>query len=341
MSVMPDKSLRVPVVLELPVGASARPVLARDADATYWMSRYVERAEHVARLLMVNGDASLDVADLGSDILESHWKSVLKIMAVDGPAASEMPLPESIIQYMAFDYENPNSLIRCLTRARENARGIREVISTEMWEQLNMLYWSIRGDEAAAIFRESPEQLYQQIITGSMLFQGLTDQTLVHGQRWFFAQLGKYFERIIFTTRILKNKFEMLRDGEYANDAPLANIQWLAALRTCGSEESYRRTYLGDLDAINIAQFLILEQRFPRSIRYCVRQAHRSIAAIRAAVRSHTVDPTERILGRLDAQLEYASPADLMNSDLPKYLTGIFDNIAAAAIAVQRSFFLH
>ncbi len=329
----------------------ARPVLARDADATYWMSRYIERAEHVARLLLVNSESLIDVGDLADALLRRHWLSVLQIMNVDQlPAAPTngdgTPVSYRIAEYMTFDENNPNSLIRCLTRARENARGIREVISSEMWEHLNLLYWSIRSDDAKNTFRETPDQLYQQIISGSSLFQGLTDQTLVHGQRWFFTQLGKYFERITVVCRTLKAKYEILFGSVSGAEAvmaetPIWNIHWLAVLRSCGSVEAYRRVHLGEIDLGRVAQFLVLQNDFPKSIRYCVRSALEAISAIRTAVRPRSVDPTERVLGRLDAQLEYADSAELSVELLPGYLDRILENVSEAALAVQRSFFMH
>jgi uncharacterized alpha-E superfamily protein len=318
-------------------------VLARDADATYWMSRYIERAEHVARMLLVNSEALIDVGDLDDSFVLEHWLSVLGIMNIDAVLPADDSLPQQVAELMTFDDENPNSLVRCLTRARENARGIREVISSEMWEQLNTLYWSIIADDARTLFRESPDQFYRQIISGSMLFQGLTDQTLIHGQRWYFAQLGKHFERITVTCRTLRAKYEILRNakGESAHETSLVNIHWMTILRSCGSVDAYRRTYLGELDPLRVVQFVILEPDFPRSVQHCVREAHEAIAAIRAIVRPRSVDPTERILGRLDSQLEYAEGPDLFANDLTNYLNQILDNIAEAALAVQRSFFLH
>jgi uncharacterized alpha-E superfamily protein len=342
MSLMQDVQTHPTVpMLESPRIGRDRPVLARDADSTYWMARYVERAEHIARLLQVNGEVLIDVGDLSAALLHRHWESILHIMHVDENPPGDGTLPDRIARFMTFDETNPNSLIRCLTRARENARGIREVISEQMWEHLNMLYWSIHSDEMATSFAEAPDQLYDQIISGSMLFQGLTDQTLGHDQRWFFAQLGKYFERISVTCRILRSKYDILREAETTADTPLWNVHWTAVLRSCGAMETFLRSYLGDLDPLHVAQFLILEDDLPRSVRYCVHEAHKSIAAIRALVRPKQVEPTERILGRLDAQLEYAEASEMEGDKLPRYLGGILDNIAEAALSIQRSFFMH
>src|SRR5687767_14840671 len=187
---------------KFPTHTAARPMLSRDADSMYWMSRYVERAEHVARLLLVNSNLLMDVGELAPTLQQRQWQSVLTVFRVDashvpaaGDGAAGPPLGARVAQYMAFDPDNPNSLLNCVSRARENARSIRENISAEMWENLNALYWSIRGDDARARFEESPDDFYRQIMTSSLLFQGMTDQTLAHDQGWQFTQLAKYLER--------------------------------------------------------------------------------------------------------------------------------------------------
>lgn len=318
----------------------SRPVLARDADSTYWMARYVERAEHVARLLLVNGEVLVDVGDLAEELLHRHWQSVPQIMHSESIAAENDDLPRRVAHYMTFDEGNPNSIVRCITRARENARGIREVISSEMWEQINTLYWSLRANDAIAQYEEAPDQLYQRVISGSMLFQGLTDQTLAHDQRFYFAQLGKYFERIGVTCRVIRSKYEILQESEAAADTPLWNIHLSAVLRSCNSIETYRRSYLGDLDPLHVAEFLVLEREFPRSVRHCVFEAHNAISKIREVVRPRHVDPTERILGRLDALLEFSESGELTEDKLTAFLSRILDAVAEASLAIQRSFFL-
>src|SRR5687767_11795385 len=157
---------------KFPSHAAARPMLARDADSMYWMSRYVERGEHVARLLLVNSNLLMDVGELAPTLQQRQWQSVLTVFRLEAPPAADgaagssgsgghsgggAALGARVAQYMVFDRENPNSLLNCITRARENARAIRENISAEMWESLNTIYWSVRGDEARARFEESPD----------------------------------------------------------------------------------------------------------------------------------------------------------------------------------------
>ena len=309
----------------------------------YWLSRYIERAEHVARLLLVNSNLLVDVGDLAPDLQERQWNSVPAIMR-SVPSESEAARfgdGGAIARYMAFDPENPNSLITCVSRARENARGIRENISAEMWECVNTLYWSIRGDEARTRFEESPDDFYRQLMNGSMLFQGLTDQTLNHDQRWLFTQLGKYIERIDVTCGIIETKYGILKSAEQKLEGALRNIHWMAVLRCCCSLEAYRRQYVGDMDPLRVASFLILEQSYPRSIRYAVGRAHDAIASIRAEVNPLAIDPAERVLGRLDAQLEYAEMTEILADGLSPYLQRIRNQIAETALAVQKTYFLH
>ena len=318
-----------------------RPMLARDADSVYWMARYIERAEHVARVLWVNSNLLVDVGDLAPALQDRQWDSVLTIFHAARPGDTEGSTAIWMRQYMTFARDNTNSIFSCLTRARENARGVRELISSEMWENLNALYWSLQSEDAPRIFEESHDDFFRSIMTGSLMFQGLTDQTMAHDQRWLFAQLGKYLERITVTCRLIETKFNILHHAEAMLEAPLRNIHWMAVLRSCCSIEAYRRINVGDMDPLKVAAFLLLEANFPRSVRYCVHHAHESISRIRTEINPPSIDNAERILGRLDTQLEYAEMGEILNEGLPAYLQKIQAQIADAAMAVQKAYFLH
>jgi uncharacterized alpha-E superfamily protein len=317
-----------------------RAMLARDADAMYWMARYVERAEHVARLLWVTSNALIDMGDLAPALVARQWQGILTILHLPELPDANGDISSRIAQHLTLNPDNPNSIFNCITRARENARGIRENISSEMWENLNTLYWSLRGDDAVGRFEDSPDSVYRSAMNGSMLFQGLTDQTLAHDQRWLFAQLGKLMERIDVTCRVIETKFNILKATEQTLESTLRNIQWMAVLRSCCSIEAYRRQYLGEMDPFRVAAFLLLEKNFPRSVRYSVSGALAAITAIRVATRGGVIDPAERILGRLDAQLEYAEIGEIVAEGLPNYLQRIQTIINDAALAVQQSYFL-
>lgn len=323
-----------------------RPMLAREADSVYWMGRYVERAEHIARLLRIKLNLLADSGDLEDALVEKLWRCVPAVFKIGGePAAlaggGVETIGNRVTAYMAFDPSNANSLVSCLTRARENARGVRETISAEMWEELNAIYWSFRADDAKVRLEESPDAFLTTVLTASMLFQGLADQTMRHDQRWQFIQLGKYVERVDFTCRVVSLHWQILTAAEHELDQPLRNIHWMGLLRSCCSIEAYRKSYLAEIDGLRVVAFLTHEEAFPRSIRYSVRAAVDAIAAIRMESDARKADGAQRILGRLDAQLEYAEMSELVAEGVPQYLARIEDEVSEVAVALQRGYFLH
>ncbi len=322
------------------VSRGPRPMLARDADSVYWMSRYIERSEHVARILLISANLLTDIGHLDEELVDEQWRSILTILQVPGDVPGEGPMRGRIAQFMTFDEDNPSSLLTCISRARENARGMRETISQEMWESLNMLYWSLRSDDARTRFEESPDEFCRGVMTGSFLFQGITDQTLAHDQRWMFTQLGKFFERIVFTARVIATKYDILSAAEPL-ETPIRNIHWMAVLRTCASIEAYRRQHIGDLDPLRVAAFLILEEAFPRSIQFAVAHAHEIICRIRRETNPRSIEGAERVMGSLKTQLEYAQVDEILEMGIPAYLEKIQVAVAAAATAVQSAYFLH
>ncbi len=332
----------------VPRSPTGKPMLARVAESMYWMSRYMERAEHVARIVWVNFNMLMDLGELAPSMQEKQWQGIMRILRLDHLpegesilASTDRNIGQRVSEFMTFDMSNKNSLISCLTKARENARSIRESISAEMWETLNTLYWSLLSDDARQRLEESPQQIFQSVMMGSMLFQGVSDQTLPHGQGWQFIQLAKYLERADMTCRIIDTKFDILRAAESVTESPLNNIQWMAVLRSCSSIEAYRRRHVGDLDPQRLAAFLILDKESPRTIRYCVRQAQEAVAGIAAAVHPQEIDPAERILGRLNSQLEFAETREFSGVGLKYVLKQVQENTAEAASAIQRSYFLH
>lgn len=321
------------------INAPPRPVLSRDADSMYWMSRYVERAEHVARLLLIHSNLLVDVGDLDEILEEQIWHSILSITFVEPPPESRGTLGQRIMRHMTFFPGNSNSIFNCITRARENARGIREAISAEMWEHLNTLYWSFCADDVLSRYEESPDAFFRSVMNSSMLFQGLAHHTLAHDEQWQFGQLGKYLERTIVTCRIIETKFELLRTASTVMDPPLRNLHWMGVLRSCCSIEAYRHANLGDMDPLKIAAFLILSKDFPRTIRYGVREARRAMEAIRQATSPLRVIDAERILARLDSQLEYAEMSEILIKGVPQYVHDIQQAVNDASMNVSQTYF--
>jgi uncharacterized alpha-E superfamily protein len=325
-----------------------RPMLARVADAMYWMSRYVSRAEHVSRLLVETASVLTDIGDVDPALRREYWRDVLRVLALDNGEVADAvltgrddQLARRVREFMTFDDDNPSSLLSCVTLARENARSIRENISGEMWENLNTLYWSLQGDDAHARFEESAQELYRQVLLGAMLFAGLTDQTLAHGQGWFFTQIGKSLERLDLVCRTIAARASLLQRSDIAIESDGRNIHWMSLLRNCGSLEAYRRIHVGDMDPASVVSFLVLERRFPQSVRYCVHHAHDAAMRVRSEIDPHTLDPAVRILGRLNTQLEYADVDEIERMGLLPYLGQIRATASDAAEALHKAYFVH
>jgi len=324
----------------------ARPLLSRVAESAFWMSRYIERAEHVARVLLVNINSLLDVGDLDPNVELELWTGPLRIFLVDKTpeaidilASSRDRLAHAIAHYLVFDPANPNSIYACITRARENARSMRESISSEMWENLNALYWALRSDDASGQFTESASDLLKQVMNGSLLFQGLADQTLGHNQSWQFIQAGKYLERIDVTCRVIQTRFDALRAVDNFIETTERNTHLLSVVRSCCALEAFRRN-AGEIDPDAIAAFLLLERAFPRSVCFCARHAHDAIHRISQQTDPALLLPAEGILGRLHADLQYTSPQELEGNLLTPILEKIQSATLDATIAIKKSYFL-
>lgn len=316
-----------------------RALLSSVADSLCWMSRYVERAEHLARGLRITTNIMMDIGDLSADLQAGQWKNLLGLIGMAMPEGAG-PARERVTRFMAIDPLCPGSMVSCITNARENARIIRSEISSEMWETINATYLWVRSDAARQKFEEQYEAFYAGIMNFSLRFQGQTDQTLPHDQRWLFIQLAKSLERIDMTCRIVQVRLDAYEEIEDALEPNLRTIQWMTTVRMCCAIEAYRRKHLADFTPIKVADFLVLEPTFPRSVRYNVDAALRAIVSIRRITAPETIDPAERVLGRLQAQLEYARPQEIAEVGLWDYLENIQKQVAEAGELVQRTYFL-
>ena len=254
-------------------------MLSRVADSIYWMNRYIERAEHIARFVDVYRHLMLDLPGR-SDRSDGHWDQLVDATGGGGlfrerfDRASE----ETATSFLTFDVENPDSILSCLTAARENARTVRETITTEMWEQINILYHMVRVAASSNIL-DSPHDFFTEIKMASHLYSGVTDASVTHGEGWHFGRIGRMQERADKTSRILdattSGLASSLDDGSEFSD----EIQWSAVLKSSSAFEMYRRRH-GRIEPNLVAGFLLHEGNFPRSIRYCLDVTQRSLIEV-------------------------------------------------------------
>jgi len=303
-------------------------LLSRVADALYWISRYLERAEHTARLVDVARDLGLDrAAAVRSRAIERLYSSLgLPSAATDGE--------QSLVRLALFDTSHRNSVAACVMSARENARQVREEISSDMWEQLNDLFLRVyKLQDAAAVGRT--HYVSRVIVEGVHLFAGVTDATMGHGEGWQYLQAGCFLERAASTATLLD---AFLIDAGDASRAALDQADWVALLRSCSALEGYCRRYTADVRPERVTEFLLLDDECPRSIRFA---ATRLEAALRAMARYSGrpgASRPERLSGRLRASLDYGQVDEILSDDPHAYLTGVSRQCAQIHSSVYQSY---
>jgi len=291
-------------------------MLSRVADSLYWMSRYLERAERAARLIDVNLNMMLDQS---IDATGEQWSRLKRSLRT--PVTTEAA-PEAFQQteILAFDLKNPDSLACCITLARENARQVREQISSEMWEQLNRVFWQVKQSNITSIWQGQPHEFFRAVKEGAHLFQGITDATMSHGEGWHFIQLGRYLERATATATVLDVHFSDLLGREHASDDYLL---WVQLLKSCTAFEAYCQVYTADLRPERIAEFLLLNAEFPQSVRFAADLVQVSLQAIGRATSARRGGRPERLAGRLCAALDYGQVDEIMADSIHSYLDNI------------------
>ena len=293
-------------------------MLSRVADSIYWMTRYMERAENVARFVDVNLHLMLDLPAE----TEQQWEPLVNITgdrAMFKEHFGEFSR-ENVIQFLTFDPDYPNSILGCCHRARENARSVREVISSEMWIQINRLYLRVRNAAYGEFdLMHMPHEFFQSVKLAGHTFEGVMDATMSHGEPWHFGRLGRFLERADKTSRILDMKyFILLPDVSYVG-SPYDSIQWAALLRSASALEMYRKRH-GRIVPNMVVEFLLLDDTFPRAVRYCVRRAEESLRAISGSAPGSYRNAAEQRLGRLRAALDFASTSEIMSRGLHEFL---------------------
>jgi uncharacterized alpha-E superfamily protein len=316
-------------------------MLSRVADALFWMSRYLERAEHTARLVDVCFHLELDLHGVLSGPHELHWTALMSILRPSIPLkANGVAGHSAISDLLTFDLGNAESIMSCVTQSRYNARSVRGTINSEMWKELNKLYWLLCDDEFCSQARESPHDFYQSVESGSHMFQGVCDATMTHNEGWQFIRLGKFLERADKTLRILDIQYHLLQSMLDPADVPLSNLQWASVLRSCRAYEAYQSLYVGRVDPDHVVEFLLLHPTFPRSVRFCLESAATALAEIELQVPGRGTSPADRILGRVLNDLKYLEVDQILHSDLHVFLGSALERCAAASRAVQEQYSL-
>jgi uncharacterized alpha-E superfamily protein len=311
-------------------------MLSRTANSIYWVSRYVERAENIARAIDVNHHMSLDMP--GRSI--QQWMPLVTTTGdhADFMARYRLPDRDKVVQFLTMDPRNPNSIASCIVQARENARGIRPAISGDMWEYINRCHLLLREEKTLELALHSTYEFCKQIRECCHLFNSATDATLSHGEPWLFAQLGRMLERADQTSRILDVKYFILLPAADYVGTPLDSLQWSALLKSVSAYAMYRQAH-GRIDPKQVVRFLLLDDRFPRSVHFCIAAAENSMRAITGSPRGSHQNEAERLLGRLRAQLDYQEIQEVLNSGLHEYLDQVQSDTNTIGKEINVAFF--
>jgi uncharacterized alpha-E superfamily protein len=294
-------------------------MLSRAANSIYWMSRYIERADNVARFITVNIHLMLDLSVESA----SQWMPLVVTTGSEqlfkeryGENAGTQ---ENVLRFLIFDEQNPNSIASCVRAARENARSVRQSISSEMWETINRMHLNVRRASTDDSIREAPYDFLEEIKNANHLFIGLTESTMTNNESWHWGRLGRLLERADQTSRIVDVKYYfVLPTIEYVG-MPYDNLHWAALLKSATAFEMYRKRHQR-ISPKRVTEFLLLDREFPRSIRYCLIKAEQSLHAITGSPIGTFQNPAEQQLGRLRSDFDFARIEEIIDYGLHEYL---------------------
>jgi len=302
-------------------------MLSRVADSLYWTSRYLERAEHTARLIDINMGLMLDRSRVST---ERRWHRVLSALGARNLSGKDTAEPErgggvaALVHTLCFDTTKHASITGCIFAARENARQIRDEISTEQWHRLNGLFHEISRLRTSAPSERNLAEFLPTIIDGVHLFQGVTDTTLSHGEGWQVLRVGRYLERAWSLTTLLDVYEREVFPSADTDDAG-AYLEWVGLLRICTAFEAFCRVNTADLSHERILEFLLLDPDFPHSVLYAADALHNALEAIQQHTRTQRGGELMRVAGRLRATLAFARIPEILARDPVQFLHGILD----------------
>jgi uncharacterized alpha-E superfamily protein len=302
-------------------------MLARVADSLYWIGRYLERAEHLSRLSDVMLNATLDHTEAASQA--AH----IALTAVGDKELKRTANPFEAARSLVLDRGDPNSVVISLARARENARQVRDQITTETWERLNLLYLKVTSENAEEEFAAGSSAWLHDIIADLHLFKGAADATMSHGEGWRFLMLGAYIERAQLIAHLLEVCF-----GDGKGKKPTDHIALMSLLRMACALEPYLRVYTAEIEPRFILEFLLLNEDFPRSIRFSTMQIDAHLGRVVSHAEPTAGHSPQRIAGRLKSRLQYADIEELQANGASHILSTVIEECAAIHTAVYETY---
>jgi len=310
-------------------------MLSRTADHLYWMARYTERAENTARMLDVAVQTSM--LPQSPEDAESGWRAVLGISELEEAFEARYDVLDArnVLTFMISDARNSSSIVSCLTGARENARAVRGVLTTEVWETHNATWLEMQRRIGKMAHDGDPSEFFEWVKYRSHLSRGVTVGTMLTDEAMYFLRLGTFLERADNTARILDIKYHAAKQaglGDALNQRDF--YYWAALLRSVSGFEIYRKVYRDAITPARVAELLMLRADMPRSLLACMEQVLFNLKAVRNDV---SVD-TERMAGKMHADLQFASIDDVLAAGLDDTLSVFLENIFELGNRISRDF---
>ena len=306
-------------------------MLSRVAESLYWLSRNIERAESLARILDVNYNRTMDRSGASDARTRRIWKSVLEICG----ATVEVDLwdPERIatnaFEFCTFSTENRTSILSCIRIARANALSVRAELSTEVWETINSLYLFVEAQSPRSIAREGPSSFLRSIRDTSQAFGGVVDATITHDDEWNFLQIGRFIERATMTTRII-------RAQDLADDSA---HEWQRLLEMCCASEPFAKAQRLSSDPTEVLGFLFLHPSFPRSSRFCVHEVDNALHRLSETPKANFSSEAERMTGRVAALLDFVQLGEIIDEGSTRFAMRVGERLDGAGAAIETGYF--
>lgn len=290
-------------------------MLSRVANNLYWLSRYLERAENLARVVNVNRFVTLDTE--ADDIV---WRATLYATCSEAQFEEAKAADEAEdkrldpARYITLSPRNSDSIVQCIANARENARMVRDQISEEIWLEINSFHLFMKSKDAKTLYLQQPDSFYSEVIKFCLLVEGLIESTIIHGEGWQFIQAGKFLERADKTSRIL----DMLTYYESTE-----RTHWISILRSCSGFAAFRTLFRGDITEKNVVSFLLFSQSFPRSVRFCLHQLDQTLHSISGMPLGSYSNEAERLAGSVLARLNFSSTDNVWEEGLHEFVDSL------------------
>lgn len=312
-------------------------LLARYAECIFWMARYMERAENIARLLDVHETFARDTRGA------TNWLAIVQLNADEKAFFTryDKATSESVVYFYVLDQQNQNSLVSVLRMARENARVLRPWISTEMWTQINVFYNRLLALTQKDLEAPGLSRVCQWVKESCQSHYGITEGTFYRDQGWYFYQMGKYIERADQTTRLVDIKYHTLLPSPLDVGSTLDVSQWTTVLRCAAGYHAFRRVYPRGMTPSTVAGFLLFNEGFPRSVAMCHRQLDGVLTRIRSRYKLRRGDEAMEMMETLQAILFDRGVDDIIRNGLHEYLDGVQCRLSDLTVALGAAFFGH